>query len=107
MQPTPVADQPLSRAGGLERGSVLGGLLMLSITTAPALGYPVIAGDHPDIAVRVVAAIWQVLTIALLFLLAPVVGWRRRDMWWTLLPLWGPVIAWRLGVRLGAERPRA
>jgi hypothetical protein len=98
-QPTSVDDaQRVHR--GVDRGEVLGGLLMIAVTAAPSVADGFTAGGDGSVGVRVTCASLQVLALLLMALLAPLVGWRRRDMWWALLPIWASVIAYRLGVGL-------
>jgi len=55
--------------------------------------------DH-SVAGRVGAAGILVSTLLVEALVAPLVGYRRRNVLWSLLPFWGWIIAWRIGTRL-------
>jgi hypothetical protein len=76
----------------------LGGLVVPFVTFAAPMGSPLFKlawhGYHYG---QPLSAVPSVLLISLL---APLVSYRRRDGLFLLVPLWGLVVAWRIGARL-------
>jgi hypothetical protein len=99
VQPTPVDDAPRVHRG-VDRGEQAGGLLLVALGCVAPVGYLVVDPDERHLALRIAFALMQILTLLVMALVAPLVGWRRRDMWWSVVPIWVFVIAYRLGVGL-------
>jgi hypothetical protein len=66
---------------------------------AIAVALATFGSDHP-MAIRVAAAGIVASEMLVQAMIAPLVGYRRRYVLWSLLPVWGWVIGWRLGTRL-------
>ena len=68
--------------------------LVIGVTLA------IFASDQSGLVIRAVAFGIIVSELLIQAVLAPLVGYRRRYVLWSLLPLWGWVIAWQFGTRL-------
>jgi hypothetical protein len=77
-----------------------GGVIMVALVSSPSLVYALALDDDRSLRVRIAYLVWELSALLVLALVAPIVGKRRRDVLWAIVPFWGWIIAWRFGVGL-------
>ena len=77
----------------------LGGATMVVAVAVPATAADAV-GQHDGVIGKVAGVAMIIAGFMLLALVAPLVGARRRDVLWGLIPFWGVKIAWVYGAEL-------
>ena len=72
--------------------------MVVAVTVPPTAADSV--GQHDGVVGKVAGVAMIIAGFMLLALVAPLVGARRRDVLWGLIPFWGVRIAWVYGAEL-------